>query len=222
MTRALTFLHTSPVHVHTFNRLQAEYSADIPLEHIVDESLLREACDAGGMTPSLQQRVQKTLLAAVDQGAAVVVCTCSSIGVVAEVVNQHTSTMVMRIDRPMAEEAVTRGSRIVVAATLPSTLLPTRELIYDAARRQQKEVQVIDLLCDSAWRHFERGEHEAYLQAVADQLQRVASQGDIIVLAQASMARVTELCPDLSIPVLTSPRSGFVAALEAYHATTTP
>ncbi|MDQ2713624.1 MAG: aspartate/glutamate racemase family protein [Chloroflexota bacterium] len=222
MIRTLTFLHTSPVHVHTFNRLQAEYSPDIPLEHIVDESLLREACDAGGLTASLQQRVEKTLLEAVDQGAAVVICTCSSIGAVAEMVNQRTSTPVMRVDRPMAEEAVTRGSRIVVAATLATTLIPTRELIYDAARQKQKEVQVIDLLCDSAWRQFERGDHEAYLREVADQLQRAASQGDILVLAQASMARATELCPDLSIPVLTSPRSGFVAALKAYYATTAP
>lgn len=90
----------------------------------------------------------------------------------------------MRIDRPMAEEAVTRGSRIIVAATLPTTLIPTRELIYDAARQQQKEVQVIDLLCDSAWRHFERGNHEAYLQEVTDQLPRVAVCGGAMACAR--------------------------------------
>lgn len=127
MARSLTFLHTSPVHIRTFTLLGKELAPDVPLEHIVDESLLREACDAGGVTPHFEQRVQETLLEAVDQGVAVIVCTCSSVGAIAEMVNQQVTPAVMRIDRSMAEEAVTKGSRIIVAATLSTTLIPTRK-----------------------------------------------------------------------------------------------
>jgi hypothetical protein len=182
----------------------------------VDESFLREACDAGEVTQALRQRVEETLLAASKQ-AAVVVCTCSSIGSVAEALDGRTEARMMRIDRPMAEEAVERGLCIIVAATLSSTLIPTRELIYSAARRVQKEVEVIDLLCDSAWRQFQMGNQRAYVREVDEQLQRMSTQGDVIVLAQASMARATESCPNLVLPVLTSPRSGLQAALEAYR-----
>src|SRR4051812_19698841 len=102
MIRLLTFLHTSPVHIQTFNTLLAELAPEIPTQHIVDESLLREACADGCITPALRSRVEATLLQAVEQGAAVVVCTCSSIGAVAEALNSHTQATLMRIDRPMA------------------------------------------------------------------------------------------------------------------------
>ena len=218
MAQSLVFLHTSPVHVRTFTGLLAELAPDIPARHVVDDSLLSEACASGGITSALYERVEKTLLTAVaEENAAVMVCTCSSIGSVAETANEHTHATLMRIDRPMAAEAVRIGSRIIVAATLPTTLIPTRELILSVAREAGKEVQIIELLCDSAWHQFEQGNQEAYLHEIAQNLQSAATQGDVIVLAQASMARAVELCPDLALPVLTSPRSGLLAAIQAYR-----
>lgn len=217
MDHTLSFLHTSPVHIQTFHTLLAALAPDIPTRHVVDENLLSEACAAGKVTPALRQRVEETVLAMADLGAMVVLCTCSTIGAIVEDLNGQMPAVMLRIDRPMAEEAVACGSRIIVAATLPTTLTPTRELIYSAASRAQKEVQVIDLLCEDAWGHFERGDQVAYLQEVASQLQRVATLGDVIVLAQASMARASEFYSDLPVPVLTSPRSGLMAAIGAYR-----
>ena len=218
MTQPLAFLHTSPVHIQTFTALLAELAPDIPARHVVNEDLLSEACRAGEVTPALHKQVEEALLAAVEeQNAAVMVCTCSSIGSVAEELNERAHATLMRIDRPMAAEAVRIGSRIIVAATLPATLNPTRELILSEAREAGKEVQIIELLCDSAWQQFVQGNQEAYLREVADHLQNAATLGEVIVLAQASMARAVELCPDLGLPVLTSPRSGLLAAIQAYR-----
>ena len=41
----ITFLHTSPVHIKTFNALVDKLAPDIPVRHIVDESLLQEAVE---------------------------------------------------------------------------------------------------------------------------------------------------------------------------------
>ena len=217
MDQTLSFLHTSPVHIQTFRTLLDELAPDIPTRHVVDESLLDEACATGKVTPALRQRVKETVLAMVDLGARVLLCTCSTIGAVVEELNGQMSAVMLRIDRPMAEEAVARGPRIIVAATLATTLIPTRELISSVAGAARKEVQVMDLLCEEAWNHFERGDQVAYLQEVADQLQRAAALGDVIVLAQASMARASEFYADLPVPVLTSPRSGLAAAIGAYR-----
>jgi aspartate/glutamate racemase len=217
MDHTLSFLHTSPVHIQTFRTLLDELAPDIPARHVVDESLLAEACEAGNVTPALRQRVEETVLAMADLGAMVVLCTCSTIGAVVEELNGQMPAVMLRIDRPMAEEAVERGSRIIVAATLPITLIPVRELIYSVAHKSRKKVQVIDLLCEEAWHHFERGDQVAYLQEIASQLQRAATLGDVIVLAQASMARASEFYDDLPVPVLTSPRSGLRAAIGAYR-----
>lgn len=217
MDRTLSFLHTSPVYVPTFRTLLANLGPEIPARHVVDESLLGDAHSAGNITLELRKRIEGTLRAIEDLGATVVVCTCPTIGAVVEELNGSTSAILLRVDRPMAQEAVERGSRIVVAATLATTLAPTRELISSAACQAHKSVEVIDLLCDKAWAYFEQGDLQAYLQEVAHQIQDAASQGDVIVLAQASMARASEFYADLPVPVLNSPRSGLLAAIQAYR-----
>ena len=63
----------------------------------------------------------------------------------------------------MAEEAVALGSRIIIAATLASTLGPTRELVLDAAREVGKAVQIVEVVCETAWDKFERGDKEGSL-----------------------------------------------------------
>jgi hypothetical protein len=216
MTKTLTFLHTSPVHVATFDRLCSELAPGVPVRHIVDESLLQEAREAGRITPELAHRVADTVLEAVEAGAGTVLCTCSTIGGCAEAAGQGAARPVMRVDRAMAEEAVALGSRIVVAAALASTVEATRELINDAAAKAGRQIMITIVVCEAAWAHFERGDQALYLQAIAEALRAAAGDCDVIVLAQASMADAAALCADLPVPILSSPRLGLQAALTAY------
>ena len=217
MMKTLTFFHTSPVHVATFDALLAELAPDVYAQHlaqhVVDEKILREATEAGRLTQEMQARVAQQIHALNVSGSAVILCTCSTIGGCAE----NAAPNVLRVDRPMAERAVQLGSRIIVAATLPSTLAPTRELVLDAAQRVGKHVEIVEVLCEGAWAWFEQGDQEKYLRAIADTLERVAEQGDVIVLAQASMAGAAALCANIGKPILSSPRIGLEAALVAYR-----
>src|SRR6266540_4176892 len=218
MTKTLTFLHTSPVHVATFDRLIAEIAPDLLVRHVVDESLLSEARAAGAITPDLERRIDATVRGAIEHDAAVVLCTCSTIGACAEDIGLLTSAPVLRVDRPMAERAVALGDRILVAAALASTLAPTRALILDAARAAGQQIELRDRLCEPAWALFERGDLAGYAQAIAKELRAAAGVADVIVLAQASMAAAAPLCADLGIPILSSPRLGLEAALAAHYA----
>jgi len=217
MARTLTFLHTSPVHITTFDRLLADLAPEIPIQHIVNESLLQDA-RADGISAKLKMRVRQELDSASANGAAVILCTCSTIAGCAEEAGQADGIPVLRIDRPMAQQAVAIGGRILIAAVLASTLAPTHALLLDAARQAGKTVTLIDLLCTDAWDHFERGDLPAYHAVIARQLRKAAPGGDVIVLAQASMAGAADLCADLPIPILSSPRLGLEAAIRAYRA----
>ena len=172
------------------------------------------AVEVGEITPALAQRIDNTIQSAQADGADVVLCTCSTIGGCAEKTQLENGT-VIRVDRPMAEKAVETGSRIIVAATLQSTLEPTRNLILDVAQKAGKEVQIIELLCASAWSKFEQGDQQGYLADIARHLQQATPQGDVIVLAQASMAGATDLCPNLPIPIFSRPQLGLEAAIHA-------
>ena len=190
MIKTLAFLHTSPVHVATFNRLLAEIDPSVAARHVVDESLLDEARATGTITPALEQRIAAALGDASAPDGAVVLCTCSTIGGSAEAAGMGAGRVVLRVDRPMAERAVALGDRILVAAALASTLAPTRALILDAAHAAGKEIE----------------------------LRVGARDADVIVLAQASMAAAAPLCADLGTPILSSPRLGLEAALAACYA----
>lgn len=219
MTKQLVFLHTSPVHIATFDRLVGELAPEIPVQHLVDESLLQEARTTG-ITAQLAQRVTDRVVDGLGADGAVMLCTCSTIGGCAEAVSQGTERPVLRVDRAMAEKAVALGSHIVVVAALASTLTPTRQLLLEVAAALAKPVQIDEVLCADAWTKFEQGDQAGYLHAIAACLRDYAAKGDVIVLAQASMADAAKLCADLSVPILSSPRLGLEAAIEAYRRST--
>jgi hypothetical protein len=134
----LAFLHTSRVHVETFERLAAEVDDGIPIRHAVQEGLLEAALAAGSTPSAVAAATTEAVQALARDGAKVIVCTCSTIGGIAEAVSVPNGVLVLRIDRPMAEQAVASGRRIAVVAALPSTLEPTvallRQIAADANR----------------------------------------------------------------------------------------
>ena len=215
MKSHLALLHTTPVLIDTFNRLIEENAEELPIRHIVEERFLTEARDKG-ITQNLDERIGGRIRSAIEEGAAVVLCTCSTIGASAEKANDSTGGAIVRVDRPMAERAVELGSRIIIAAALESTLAPTRNLILEVASTRQKRVELIEVLCDNAWSRFEEGDNEGYFSEIARKLKERASEGDVIVLAQASMAGAAKLCPEISIPILSSPEIGFQYAVDIW------
>jgi hypothetical protein len=215
---SLAFLHTARPNVETFRRLVEAFDPSLAVTHALLESVLAGAVETGSVTDAMRLETENAIRTLADDGATIVVCTCSTIGGVAE------STMipgvrVMRIDRPMAEQAVASGRRIVVAATLPSTLQPTMSLIRQVAEKMGREVDIAEWLCSGAWPHFERGDRDAYAQAVAESVTRAATPEDIVVLAQASMAPAAQLIRQRGIAALASPELGVRVAIERLHRT---
>jgi hypothetical protein len=51
---------------------------------------------------------------------------------------------------------------------------------------------------------------------IAENLVGAEALGDVIVLAQASMAGAVALCEQVAVPILSSPRLGVEAAVQAY------
>jgi aspartate/glutamate racemase len=209
------FLHTADVHVATFGALVDEVAPGQGHVHRVDVPLLDDA-RAGAPTG---ERVRAHVDALVAAGASVVVCTCSTLGPVAEEVG-GAGVPVLRVDRPLAEAAVRDGGRVAVVVALASTLGPTTELLADAARRSGATVELDPVVCADAWADFEAGDLSAYRRGVADAARDAVGRrgADVVVLAQASMAPAAALLADLPVPVLTSPGIAVARAVELARA----
>jgi Asp/Glu/hydantoin racemase len=107
----------------------------------------------------------------------------------------------------MADEAVRLGKRIGVIATLPTTMNPTVDLIQRRAMVAGRTVEVISKLCEGAFEALMSGDGAKHDEMVANALKELSEKVDVIVLAQASMARVVEGLSEAErkVPILSSP-----------------
>ncbi|WP_142054605.1 aspartate/glutamate racemase family protein [Pseudonocardia kunmingensis] len=212
------FLHTSPVHVPTFRELLADADPGARDVHVVDEQLLADA-RARGVDAGVEARVLERLRELGGHRPDVVVCTCSTVSGHAEQLAGQARLPVLRIDRPMAEEAVAGGGRVAVVAAVASTLGPTRQLLEECAAAAGTGAEIVEAPCLDAWAAFEAGDQAGYLERIARHVREVAGRADVVVLAQASMAAVADLVRDLDTPVLSSPRPAVVRAVDLARAT---
>lgn len=191
----LALLHTSAVHVPVFDALRDRHHPELDLRHLVVEDLLERARAEGP-----------------EAVADAVLCTCSTIGGVAERRAAELGVPVLRVDRPMAAEAA-GWDRIVVVASVESTLAPTLDLLREESRDRTPVVTA--LVVDGAWERFEAGDRDGCLDAVAAAVDRIdPAGGGVVVLAQASLAGAAGRTTT-PLPVLSSPRLGLAAAATA-------
>jgi len=115
----------------------------------------------------------------------------------------------------MAAEAVRIGGRIGVAATLRTTLDPTMELLRDTAARTNRQVELVPVLSEGAFEAVVAGDTARHDQLLTASLSNVMKSVDVIVLAQASMARMASQLPvNGGPPILSSPKLAILSARE--------
>jgi hypothetical protein len=212
---ALAFVHTAQVHVPTFERLVREMAPGLRVRHVVREDLLADARVVGVDDAALIERVHQAMHDAAASGAKVVVCTCSTIGAIAERTPTGDAFEAQRIDRAMADRAVRHGGRVLIVAAVESTLAPTMALVLSAAEDAGVAVRPSQLLVAEAWPHFEAGDMARYAETLAQAIRAKAAAADVVVLAQASMTPVQAVLADLGIEVLSSPALGVRLAVRA-------
>ena len=205
--KTLGLIHTSATLVPVFAELCSKHLPHVRTFNIVDDSLIKNTIACGELTPDTSRRVVNYAGSAQEAGADYILFTCSSIGPAVEAAASLTHVPVLRVDQPMADKAVQLGKRIGVVATLSTTLEPTSDLVRRRALAAGKEIELISKLCDGAFDALMSGDSATHDQKVGDALKKLATEVDVIVLAQASMARVVNTLTEeeKKVPILASP-----------------
>ena len=205
--KTLALVHTSATLVPLFQQLCREHLPQVETFNLVDDSLVRQIGARGSLTADIARRVEAYLQSAEAGGADRILVTCSSIGPAVEASEPFIGVPVLRVDRPMADLAVETGTRIGVIATLPTTMHPTTDLVRRRAAAAGLEVELTARLCEGAFEALMAGDAGQHDALVAAALRELADQVEVILLAQASMARVVEQLGDADrrVPILASP-----------------
>jgi Asp/Glu/hydantoin racemase len=215
-TKKLALLHTSPVLTPLFASLCAKWMPEVRIFHMVDESLIKNTIEAGHLQKVTIRRLIGMIGSGLDAGADAVLVTCSSIGPGVEIAQTLFDRPVIRVDEAMAKMAVAQGSRIGVIATLSTTLAPTAALVRRKASEVAKDVEIVECLCEGAFEAVMAGDPATHDRIVGEALTNKLRGVEVIVLAQASMARVVDSLPAGAVkaPVLASPELGVRLARE--------
>ncbi len=209
MSRQLALIHTVPGLIPTFEPLVREHLPEWTAFNIVDESLLRISIREGGMSTATARRVAGYVFSAVEAGADAILVTCSSIGAAVDAARPFCPVPLVRVDEGMAERALALGGRIGVLATLSTTLEPTRDLVRRLAAARSAAPTIVARVCDGAFAALAAGDRAGHDALVRDGIRALSSDVDVLLLAQASMARALDgegVTP--GIRVLSSPELG--------------
>jgi hypothetical protein len=209
MTR-VTVLYATPVAIPPVQAALATLVAAAPDTQILtclDEGLLRIVLDDGGLTDRARDRMSVHLRLAAEAHSDALLVTCNIYSPVLEGLRGTVAPLpVLAVDEPMVRRAL-EHDRIAVVGTGRSGLESVLEMLRAEADRRGREVRLTPYLVEDAFGALTSGAAQRHDELVRRTIARLGDEVEVVVLAQASMARVVEDGPRLTPgpPVLSSP-----------------
>ena len=188
MKVGLIYTSTTPELIELVEQeVKKQLGDGVELLSLQDPSILAEVREAGYVTTAPAARLIGMYMKAAEEGVDAMLNLCSSVGEVADCVQdtaRYIGVPIVRVDEEMCREAVRLGSRIGVMATLPTTLTPTKNTVTRVAREAGKHVELVDCLVDGAFGL----DQEQFRARLTDAAAAIAEKVEVVVLAQGSMA----------------------------------
>ncbi|MCR5795687.1 MAG: aspartate/glutamate racemase family protein [Solobacterium sp.] len=199
-------IHTSPVSLDELKSLFHEMLPDVEMVNIIDDSLLEEVKRNGSITPQIISRMCSYVQIAKTMKPDIIFNQCSSVGEAFDIARTQAECLTLKIDEPMAENAVSLGTRIGLVATVASTVKSSSNLIRNTAEKLGRDVTVTEYLVAGALDMLMKGEKDRHNELVIEEIRKAEKENDVVVLAQGSMTAILPLLKETEKPVLTSPR----------------
>lgn len=206
--KKVAMLHTSSATLVMMQKLISDIMPEAEVMHLVEESMIKQVMKAGGVTPNIAARIAGYVQIAEKAECDIFITACSSIGTAVEQCQFMTSLQLARIDCAMVEQAIELGDRIAVLATVATTMKPTLDYVQRRVQASGKQCTITPILMEDAFNALLANDMATHDRIVSDGLHNAYKQADVIILAQASMARVLQQLSTPPVPVVTSPESG--------------
>jgi Asp/Glu/hydantoin racemase len=219
--KRVVLLHTVMPLVAVFDRLAKEMLPGVQVFHVLDEPCLEKIRlhNLNIQTDiDLEDRFNREIAAqlmlhistALEIQADALLVTCSTASPYVDLIS--TALPVVRIDEAMIAQAVVQAKRVGVLATNPTTLQPTRLSLENRAGQEGKRLEVQVKLVEGAFSALMSGDAFSHDRLLIQAIRKMAQETDLIILAQASMARVVDVLPeDIDrTAILTSPHTALM------------
>lgn len=208
-------VNSNNVLIDITNELFQNYCPEHKLVQVNDGDMINQVIANGGVTPTIRRTLFRLFMVAQDCGADVIMNQCSSVGRAAEEVSKLIDVPIFRIDLPMASKAAKLSDDVGVMATVRTTLDPTSDLVERCGKETGKSMSVTQYLAEGAFEKLIDGDRDGHDKILIRTAEEVAKHKDVIVFAQATMARLApEIMERTGKTVLTSFESGMIGLNE--------
>ncbi len=195
--------------------IREEFGGKVDILRYEDAAVFEETAKAGKVGRESAARFLGMYADAARSGAGAVLSVCSTVADLAysmRGVGELAGVPIVGINDEMCREAVRSGKRILVAATFPSAVGPTRRSILRAGAELGREVEVSEVVAGGGF----GSDAGAFEKLLAEKLRGAAKSADIIVFAQSSMEPCAGFVEEaLGKRVLTNPKFGAKALKSA-------
>lgn len=214
--KTLGIIHAAVFTAQTVEPYIQEILPDVEVMHLGDDTVQRDNLKApvGTIPPVNFYKFTTYARFLQEAGCDLIMLACSTFNQAVAHARPMIDTPLLNIDRPMMDLAVAQGCRIGLLGTLPSTMPASERLLREAGREAGKELEVTPVLCSEAFRLLRAGDKAGHNAMLLDEIQKLSSSVDAIVLAQVSMSALEKDLTHTSVPVYNSGRTGFERARE--------
>jgi len=214
----VAMVHATPAAIAPAVAAFGERFPEADLWHLLDDRLVSDAEEAGGLLPPLRRRMLSLIGHAVSGGADGVLLTCSMYGPVAGLAGQLWDRPVTGSDEAMYERvAAERPARVAVLGSLETAVADStrrlRQLLAERgvdgeAAAPGPGTEVLGVLCPGAAAAASGGDRAALLASLRSAAEPLAATVDVFLLGQYSLTGVhTELERALGAPVWSPPHA---------------
>lgn len=214
MTKKIGLVHATmnsvdPI-LHAFRTLHP----NVDLINVMDEGLIWELNETNQITHSMIRRLIDIASKAEDAGADAILLTCSSFSPYVPEFKHLFNVPVLSSDESMLNEAVNKGTKIGVIATVGKAGPTTTNLLYQTAKEQGKTIEVETIVITEAFQALQRGNQAKHDELIHEAINKLTTTSDVILLAQYSMSRALDSYEKGSTPILTGPEVSANAIVE--------
>jgi Asp/Glu/hydantoin racemase len=184
-------IHSTRFVVQPVHDVVASQCPNADIINIVDEGILRVLFELGEINQRIIDWLGRMVDSAVGTGVDMAVMSCSSLSPAVNPVKEMVSIPLIKIDEPMAEQAVLKADRIGLVATNHTTPKPSTQLIEEVAQRLGKNPVIVPRVQADAFLKLNQGDIDGHDDVVIQAVKELLDEVDVVLLAQISIARVT-------------------------------
>lgn len=164
-----------------------EFGGKVEILRYEDASIFEETAKAGRMGREPAAKFVAMYADSVRSGARAVLSVCSTVSDLAysmRETGEFVGVPIVGMNDEMCREAVRIGGRILIAATFPSAVEPTKRSILRAGAELGRNVEISEAVVGGGF----GSDSGAFEKLLSEKLREPAKSADVIVFAQASMA----------------------------------